>query len=71
MHIDQLNHCCEQSVRAQVAQTHGVCITDMRYCFGRTKWVIVSKHDRLILPPRVSHQNSEFASSCLLSERDM
>ena len=22
MHIDQLNHCCEQSVRAQAAQTH-------------------------------------------------
>lgn len=22
MHIDHLNHCCEQSVRAQAAQTH-------------------------------------------------
>ena len=51
-----------------------LCITDMRYwpaCFGRTKWVIVSRHDRLILPRRVSHQNSGFASYCLLSERDM
>ena len=34
MHIDQLNHCCERSVRAQAAQTHVIKGVSVHYRYA-------------------------------------
>ena len=53
--------------RTSLVNKYGQKITPKNFSFVGTKQAILRGHGRLILPARVTNQNTGFASSCLLA----